>query len=272
MTWNVWWRFGDWERRADAVLTELRAREPDIVGLQEVWGAGGTSLADRLADGLGMHRVFAPWSRTDSWRARIGSAPVDVGTAVLSRWPISATATAVLPADPDRDDGRTALLASIDAPGARIPFCTVHLSSDPGGSALRCRQVAAVAGLLAEEVPGGGADGGFPPVVVGDLNAPADSDEVRLLGGYRTAPPRPGHLLIDAWEFAEPGAPAVTWDRSNPNVPFGPDFRIDYIHVGPPGRSGAGDVIRVRRAGDTPHGGIWPSDHFAVVADLAPPG
>ncbi|HSY00129.1 MAG TPA: endonuclease, partial [Streptomyces sp.] len=62
-----------------------------------------------------------------------------------------------------------------------------------------------------------------------------------------------------------------TWDRTNPYVAksFGPSVRVDYIHVGPPGPGGIGHVRAVRRAGDGPVDGVWPSDHLAVVADLA---
>lgn len=46
-TWNLWWRFGPWEQRRNAVLAVLRDAEPDVIGLQEVWavtrppGGGG---------------------------------------------------------------------------------------------------------------------------------------------------------------------------------------------------------------------------------------
>ncbi|CAN5598450.1 hypothetical protein BH23ACT3_BH23ACT3_21470 [soil metagenome] len=36
MTWNLWWRFGDWERRAPAIVEVLRQQDPDVVCLQEV--------------------------------------------------------------------------------------------------------------------------------------------------------------------------------------------------------------------------------------------
>jgi endonuclease/exonuclease/phosphatase family metal-dependent hydrolase len=41
-----------------------------------------------------------------------------------------------------------------------------------------------------------------PPVLTGDFNAVPDSDEMRLLGGMRTAPAEPGQVLLDAWEYA----------------------------------------------------------------------
>ncbi|MCZ9344845.1 endonuclease, partial [Streptomyces sp. TRM76130] len=43
------------------------------------------------------------------------------------------------------------------------------------------------------------------------------------------------------------------------------------VRVGPPGPGGTGRVRAVRRAGDAPVDGVWPSDHCAVVADLDGP-
>jgi endonuclease/exonuclease/phosphatase family metal-dependent hydrolase len=54
-TWNLWWRFGSWRERADAIRSVLRETTPDICGLQEVWAEGGQNLAAELADELEMH-------------------------------------------------------------------------------------------------------------------------------------------------------------------------------------------------------------------------
>ena len=111
-------------------------------------------------------------------------------------------------------------------------------------------------------------------MVTGDFNAWPDSDEIRLFGGYKTAAAVPGQVLLDAWEYASPEAPSATWDAANPFVAatFSPSARIDYIHVGPPGPGGLGTVRSIRRAGDGPVDGVWPSDHAAVVAELGGAG
>lgn len=60
VTWNLWWRFGgQWLDRQPLVVKRLRAVAPDLVGLQEVWAAGGMTQADVIADALGMHAAFA---------------------------------------------------------------------------------------------------------------------------------------------------------------------------------------------------------------------
>ena len=104
----------------------------------------------------------------------------------------------------------------------------------------------------------------------GDFNTWPDADEIRLLGGYKTAPAVAGQVLIDAWEYADPASPSATWSPRNPFVlAFDPPVRIDYVFVGPPGPGGLGHVRSVRRVGDGPVDGVWPSDHAAVTVDLA---
>ena len=134
-----------------------------------------------------------------------------------------------------------------------------------GLSQVRTAQACALARFTAEHA----ADSAYPPVVTGGLNAEPGSDEVRLLGGLLTSPAVPVLVLIDAWRYAEPDDPGFTWDHRN-GYRAGrelPDARIDYILVGLP-RHGRGKVLSVQLAGTAPVGGIWPSDHFAVVADL----
>ena len=158
-----------------------------------------------------------------------------------------------------------AVHARIDAPGGALPMFTTHLTYGPGRSALRAAQVRALARFV-EEHSGGCA---YPPVVTGDLNAEPGSDELRLLGGLLADPAVPGLVLLDAWRYADPGDPGFTWDLRNgyQGDSLIPDSRIDYILVGLP-RQGRGRVESVRLAGTGPVDGVWPSDHFAVVADL----
>lgn len=114
---------------------------------------------------------------------------------------------------------------------------------------------------------------GVPAGGTGDLNAEPDADEIRLLGGHKTAPVVPGLVLVDAWRYADPMSPGWTWDRRNPYVAATgePSARIDYVLVGLPAASGAGQVRSVRLIGDRPVHGIWPSDHAGVLAELSPP-
>jgi endonuclease/exonuclease/phosphatase family metal-dependent hydrolase len=268
VTWNLWWRFGPWEARQKAILAVLRELRPDVVGLQEVWSADGENLAEWLAGELGLHWTWAASPAAERWQRRIGQPGVEIGNAVLSRWPVVERGVLRLPAPADLDDGRLALYARLAAPAHQVPFFTAHLTSPLHASAVRRQQVTAIAEFVAAHRTGTD----FPPVVTGDFNAPPDSDEIRLFSGTRTAPAVAGQAFFDAWDYAAPGAPSTTWDHTNPYVHpgLGPSTRIDYVHVGAPaGPDGIGTVLHVRRAGDGPVDGVWPSDHAAVVADLS---
>jgi endonuclease/exonuclease/phosphatase family metal-dependent hydrolase len=261
LSWNLWWRYGPWERRREAIAATLAEVRPDLCGLQEVWGGPGANLAAELAGRLGMHWC---WAEAAKGRAPGGDG-LSIGNAILSRWPIAAQAEVGLPVGGLADESRVAVHARIEAPGGALPLFTTHLSYGLGLSQLRTAQVRALAGFVAEHA----ADCAYPPVVTGDFNAEPGSDELRLLGGLLTAPAVPGLVLIDAWRYADPGDPGFTWDHRNGYQADSliPDSRIDYVVVGVP-RHGRGKVRSATLAGARPIEDVWPSDHFAVVADL----
>ena len=266
-SWNLWWRFGPWQQRRDAIAAVLADARPDIIGLQEVWASPSDHLAALLADQLGMHWTWTPAPAPERCQQRLGDPAMQVGNATLSRWPITEQASQPLPADPVADDGRTVLFARVQSPTGPLPFITTQLTSTIGQSAVRCQQVATLCRFVAAHT-----NPDFPPVVTGDLNAQPDADEIRLLGGHKTAPVVPGLVLVDAWSYADPLSPGWTWDRRNPYVAATgePSARIDYVLVGLPAATGAGRVRSVRLIGDRPVHGIWPSDHAGVLAELQP--
>jgi endonuclease/exonuclease/phosphatase family metal-dependent hydrolase len=91
MTWNLLWRFGeDWRARGQGIASTLEDVRPDLAGLQEVWATAETDQAAQLAGRLGMHAAFAAPSLPPPPvpPASADQAGVEVGVAVLSRWPI----------------------------------------------------------------------------------------------------------------------------------------------------------------------------------------
>jgi endonuclease/exonuclease/phosphatase family metal-dependent hydrolase len=203
VTWNLWARFGAWEQREDAIRATLRSLDADLIGLQEVWADRRRNLAAALAEELAMQWAWSPSPAHDHWRRRLRD-DVQVGNATLSRWPITGSRHETLAAG-DLADGRTILYTAVDAPAGTVPFFTTQLSSPPDQSALRCAQVVQASRFIARH-----ATGGFPPVLVGDLNAEPDADEIRLLCGHKTAPAVPGQVLVDAWRYADPNTPGDT--------------------------------------------------------------
>ena len=259
LTWNLWGRSGDWRRRQDAIAAVIAEVAPDVCGLQEVWDVPDGNLAAELAERLDLQWR---WARAHPPRSEDG---VSIGNAVLSRWPIVTCDELQLPTG-GLAENRVALGARLAGPAGVLPFVTTHLTYRPGGSAIRVKQVRALAGFVAEQAAGGA----YPPVVTGDLNAEPDSDELRLLGGLLTTPAVAGLVLLDAWRYARPGDPGFSWDRRNGYQEHSvlPDSRIDYVLVGLPEEADHGRIQTARLAGDAPVDGVWPSDHFAVTADL----
>lgn len=255
LTWNLWWRFGPWQERAPAIEATIGALDADVVCLQEVWGADGTTFAAELGERLGYEHVYA--SRLD-WDG------VRFGNAILSRWPILRSEERPLPATPETEEHRTVLLAEVDGPrGSFQVFCT-HLNWRLDHSAVRQEQVRAICDLVAEVRPRT-----YPPILCGDMNADPMSDEIRMLTG-RAAVPVDKLLFHDAWEVAGDGGPGFTWSNDNPYAALDlePNRRIDYVLVGWPKAGGAGHVVSCRLIGQDPVDGVVPSDHYGVLAEL----
>ena len=259
LTWNLWGRDGDWRRRREAIAAVIAESAAEVCGLQEVWDAPEGNLAADLAERLDLRWC---WVRAHPPRPEDG---VAIGNAVLSRWPIVAVEEVELPTG-GLGERRVAVCARVAAPTGVLSFVTTHLTYRPGGSAIRLEQVRALAGFVAEQA----GDCAYPPVVTGDLNAEPTSDELRLLGGLLTAPAVPDLVLLDAWRYAPPEDPGFTWDRRNGYQQHSiiPDSRIDYVLVGLPLHD-RGRIETARLGGNAPVNGVWPSDHFAVIADLS---
>jgi endonuclease/exonuclease/phosphatase family metal-dependent hydrolase len=259
LTWNLWWRFGPWEARQRAILDTLVRIDADVICLQEVWETrDGDSQPRTLADALGMHYVTAAGLGLDL-------APESLGNAVLARWPISSSVAEALPAPPGLDELRVVLRADIDGPRGPVQvFCT-HLNWRMDQSHVRQMQVAAVCELVASSRD----QRTYPPVLCGDFNAEPDAAEIRQLTGL-VAVPAEKLVFLDAWRVAGDADPGWTWSRRNPFTASDPepDRRIDYVFAGYPGERGEGEIVTARVEAIAPVGGVQPSDHYAVYAEL----
>ncbi|WP_440105374.1 hypothetical protein [Streptosporangium sp. H16] len=87
----------------------------------------------------------------------------------------------------------------------------------------------------------------------------------------KSAAAAPGLVFYDAWATAgtDP-AGGHTWAGANPWAApaLWPDLRIDHVLSAWPRRGGAGHPVRCEVIGDEPVGGVVPSDHYGVLADL----
>ena len=255
-TWNIWWRHGDWQSRQGPILETLRALDADIVGLQEVCLRDPDQVSWLRESFPDHHVVASPGGNDDRFT---------VVNAIVSRWPVLESEATFLDVG-DLPPHRTALWARIDSPSGPVDVWTTHLSHGFDQSALRQRQLAQIAGLIADRR--GDPTSAFPPVLLGDLNAVPDSDEIRRLTG-RAASYADRFVMTDVWAQIGEG-PGVTYSDANPyvNDSAWPERRLDYVFVGWPRPRPAGNPAATDRFGLDPVAGVVPSDHWGVVADL----
>ena len=260
MTWNIWWRFGPrWHDRQPGIRATVERFRPDIVALQEVWSTGQTTQADELADALGMYAAFAAPSYpaapenhdVDDWNG------VDLGIAVLSRWPILDQEALVMPAR-HRDWDPITLTVRVDHQTGPLPIIATCLDYGVPYTDDRIAQGAFVADLATDPR----FDGPCPVLLMGDMNAAVDSPVLRAVRD----------VLTDGWTAGDGRSDAVTLSSTHPSAPLeaGPelvDQRIDHIFFRPGREDQKVLVERVELAGK-PVDGVYPSDHRAVVADL----
>lgn len=256
LSWNLWWRFGPWRERLPAIVETIRAADPDVLGLQEVWVADGTSSAHQIAEALDYHVVVGHRLVLDG---------VGFGNAVLSRWPISGSTTVALPGDPDDDDEeRVVLAADVTAPRGPLQVFSTHLNWRYDHGATRQEQVRTLCAMVSAKRPRG-----YPAVVCGDFNAEPDAEEIRMMTG-KAALPTPGTVFMDTWSSVHGNGGGTTWSNANPFAAqaYEHDRRIDYVFSGWRRPDGAGQPLSCRVVGDRPLDGVWPSDHFGVLAEL----
>lgn len=258
LTLNIW---GDhlWEERKHTLVDWFTEIRPDVVALQEATRSPKLCEATWLAEQTGMDAVYAV--------AYVRSGRSDFGNAVLSRWPIVDSRSLQLTlAGASNIEPRGALTVDVRVRNRLVSVTSTHLSYRFDEGWVREAQVRQLADFV------GTGSGDFPPIVCGDFNARPESTEVLFIGGPHALDGHSFHLF-DAFEVAHPGELGFTWNNTNPYTAQDPtpDQRIDYIFVGVRTADGAGKVLDAAVECDAPRRGVWPSDHFGVVAQLACP-
>jgi endonuclease/exonuclease/phosphatase family metal-dependent hydrolase len=104
--------------------------------------------------------------------------------------------------------------------------------------------------------------------LLGDFNAEPMSDEIRFLSGYHSLRGQSVHFA-DCFACVGEGA-GHTFSRANPFAETNkePNRRIDYIFVRGPDRQLRGEPLSCRVVLDENEGGICPSDHYGVLAEI----
>lgn len=229
-----------WDERMPLVLADMRALQPDLLGLQEVMYP---LQQDRLigAAGEGRYEAHRAWAQRPEW-----------GNAVLVKSPLAGRQVERL----ELAFGRSALQVVVDlAGGGTLAFVTTHLHHPPEAAAERDAEAAELLRWL---------------------DAGPATDATVLAGDFNANPSEPAYASIAAAGFrsafleANGAEPAVTWP-SGLDAPAkdtdGDPACLDYIWL-----RGAVRPVDVRLAWDRPAVGdptLYPSDHFGIVADLA---
>lgn len=253
LTWNLWGRNGAWKARQHAIVATLRASDADVIAVQESWNVRTGHQVDVLADELGLYRAYV---------ADVSFGSGDSGNGVLCKWPIVSVTGCRLEGTTEAAGG-FAVHAELAGPKGPIQLFSAILDNGPRLGKARQLELTQLVEWITS------VDGDGPVVVCGDLNAPPESAEIEMLVDRSF----PGATLVfaDAWAEAGGPGPGYTWSHDNPGTgPDGlPDRRIDYVLTALPYRSGAGKPLRCSVAGVRPVRGVQPSDHYAVLAELA---
>ena len=267
VTYNIHgWRTVDGRPNLDGVARVLAELQADIVGLNEVHypravaGADGPALAD-LAQRLDMHFVFGPCLR---WPAQDNLPANAYGNALLSRWPILASAVHHLTPVEGKEQ-RGLLEGRILLPGGHsLTVYVTHLDhTDEDARLVQLR------GLRAWTVR----DRNRPHLVLGDFNAVSlwdfagrEADLAALAAhpaGANLAGGEQGPRVIGQMEKA---GYVDVYRRFGPAgqgsfIPAESAIRIDYIFASQPASSLAQQCAIWQAADDV-------SDHRPVVAEF----
>ncbi len=247
-TFNTWNCQGPFDNRLPSMVAGLRALGADAILLQEVFAEvpSGLDVSAHLAGALGMNTVYAPARKK---LRKLNDVPVlsHSGLAVLARGPIGAHESVHLP-DDERDGERLGQMVQVKVRGVDVVIGNVHLSHLPGQDNLRRRQLACLADNLKRFA------GGKLCFAGGDMNAPA------------------GHDIFNALDDFTPLAVSEDGMRTTLNPVGGKQPQtgiIDHLFVSDP--NGRVREARVQVALHQPDGvhGVFPSDHRAVIADVA---
>ncbi len=269
ITLNLWQRYGAWVERRTVLIDGIQALQPDLVAFSE---SIKTDEYDQAADLLG------PGFNIVHSKARN---PSGMGISIASRFPLGTLQEVDLNVTP-RTAGFpcTTLVVEVLAPDPIGPLLCVNHFPNWQLNLERERELQAVAAArFVEERIGQSQQ---PVVMAGDLDADPNSASIRFWSGRQSL----GDMSVcyrDAWESTHPEDPGHTFTPRNPLVkdsvvkgvrPFRdwPFRRIDYVFVrfGEHGGN-ALDVAACERIFDEPVNGVWASDHFGLMADLAKP-
>jgi len=268
LTMNIWNFDGEYEARQRLLREGVVDLAPDLLAFQEAGCDGSRDQVRDLLAGLGYHVIH----QFDGLAQRPGRD----GCAIASRWPVELLETVSLQVtEQARGYPYAALLVRAQAPAPVGPL--LFACTKPSWELNREHERELQALALARAVARHADRNHVPSVVAGDFDATPDSASIRFMTGRQSL----GGLSVhyrDAWAEAGDGSPGYTWTFRNGSAAgvIGRCFqdrrherRIDYIFLGSPHDYARRACIREARVVlDKPAAGVWPSDHYAVFAEI----
>ncbi len=269
LTLNLWQLYGVWQDRRSLLMKGLYALQPDVAAFQE---SIQNNKYDQIRDLLGPTFHIVHQKNRDQQ---------GMGISIASRWPLGTLHELDLNVTP-RCAGFPAgtLVVEVRTPEPVGTFLFVNHFPHFQLNFERERELQAVvaARFVEEQVQRAARQ----VVLVGDLDADPDAASVRFWSGRQSLSDT-SVCYRDAWDSVHSKDPGYTFTPASPVVknevvknmrPFRdwPFRRIDYIFVRFGAHGGpALDIAACDRIFDTPVEGVWASDHFGLVADLAMP-
>jgi endonuclease/exonuclease/phosphatase family metal-dependent hydrolase len=268
ITQNLWGRRGSWTERRTALTGTFATLAPDLVALPESISTDDyDQVRDVLGDGYHVvhQRAREPGDGADVERGQ--------GHSLASRWPVAGVHEVDLHVTPRTEGFACGLLAAeVDAPEPVGPLIFgFHNPSWQPSFAYERELQAVVAARFLEDLSG---NGDRHVILAADLDADPVAASARFWTGHQSLDGM-SVCYRDAWASRHPGEAGDTFGA--PENPLVVDWdwpfrRIDYLLI----RCGdhGGPTLRIdacERVFDAPVDGIWASDHFGVMAELAVP-
>lgn len=252
----------DGQRRQEVVRQALPGLAADVVALQEVDRKGDQA---QYLLGPDYQVLYLPGSHQTT-------------ECLATRWPLGMVTELNRSLGPDVS-AASALAAEVLLPPPLGPVLVVHHRGtyELHLEQVREQQVLATARFIEELVAGRPE---LPVVLLGDLNADPEAASVRFFRGKQSLDGT-SVRYEDAWPAVHPELPGHTFTPANPLVragqmPLERGRRIDYILIRSRSHGPALEVADCHIVLDSAVDGVWPSDHYGVLADLRlpphPPG
>lgn len=204
-------KHGAWDARRRLIVDAIQRTQADVVALQAVEGADGSSQAAELAALLKYEHVV--------YAAADVKGEVSHGSAFIARRALRDIGVRRLSLRAGLEDSnqRVVIRVRVDADGGSIDLYNTHFSWVPAQALDNAQET------ISFRTPGGA-------LLLGDLNSAADSPPLRLLqdAGF-----------VDLWAALCPADPGPTFEADAPAM------RIDYALAAGPVRARAQSMKRV---------------------------